>query len=196
MKTTKRHFQTALISGLLLNVIVLPSRAADVRGLAKLGADFGGDTLVVAKFTTGTSAKIKANEGFYLGGGVSILNDTKKLSLDLTAAWKYTSINAVNQTFEFTHFPLEALGFYHFSGVEGVRIGGGLSYQLNPKFKADGTLSNGTANFDNATGYVVQVDSTVAHFNYGVRYTAAKYQLNGAQVATGNGLGLFLGGVF
>ena len=196
MKTTQRHFQTALVAGLLLVALVLPSQAADVRGLAKVGADFGGDTLVVARFTTGTNAKIKANEGFYLGGGMSILNDAKKLSLDLTATWKYTSINAVNQTFEFTRFPLEALGFYHFSDAEGVRIGGGLSYQLNPKFKADGNLSNGTAKFDNATGYVVQIDYTRAHLNYGIRYTTAKYEINGVQAATGDGPGLFVGGVF
>lgn len=196
MKTTQRSFHALLVAGLFFTVIMSPSRAADVRGLIKLGADFGGDTLVVTQFTTGASAKIKANEGLYLGGGMSILNDAKKLSLDLTATWKYTSIDAVNQTFEFTRFPLEALGFYHFSGAEGIRIGGGLSYQLSPKFKADGSLVNGTANFDNAAGYVVQIDSTVAHFNYGMRYTAAKYQNNGVQVATGNGLGLFLGGVF
>ncbi len=112
---------------------------------------------------------------------MSILNDAKKLSLDLTATWKYTSIEAVNQTFEFTRFPLEVLGFYHFSGAEGARIGGGLSYQLNPKFKADGNLRNGTAKFGNATGYVVQIDYTRAHLNYGIRYTAAKYEINGAQ---------------
>ena len=91
METTRRHFQTALVAGLLLAAIILPSQAADVRGLARVGADFGGDTLVVARFTTGTNAKIKANEGFYLGGGISILNDAKKLSLDLTATWKYTA---------------------------------------------------------------------------------------------------------
>ena len=196
MKTTQRHFQTALVASLLLAVIVLPSRAADVRGLARLGADFGGDTLVVGPFTTGTSAKIKANEGVYLGGGMSILNDAKKLSLDLAATWKYTSIEAVNQTFEFTRFPLEVLGFYHFSDAEGVRIGGGLSYQLNPKFKADGNLRNGTANFDNAAGYVIKIDYTRKHLNFGARYTAAKYEISGAQAATGNGPGLFVGGVF
>ena len=59
MKTTQRHFQTALVAGLLLVVIVLPSRAADVRGLARLGADFGGDTLVVAQFILAPAQKSK-----------------------------------------------------------------------------------------------------------------------------------------
>lgn len=196
MKTIPRNFYTSLITGLSLTMVVLPSRAAEVRGLAKLGLDFGGDTLVVAQFTSGIDAKIKANEGLYFGGGVSILNDTKKLSLELTAAWKFASIDATNQTFEFTRFPLEALGFYHFSGAEGMRIGGGLSYQLNPKFTADGSLFNGTVDFDNTAGYVVQLDYTRTHFNYGARYTAAKYEANGVQIATGNGLGIFIGGVF
>lgn len=202
MKTTG-VFKKTFIPGLLLAVLAAPAQAVEVRGIAKFGFDFGGDTLVTAVYTSGTTSKIKANEGLYLGGGVSLLTSGKSMSFDLTAAWKFTSIDAANQSFDFTRFPLEALAFYNFSGDHGVRLGGGLAYQLSPKFKASGSLANGTVTFDNALGYVVQLDylakthpKSRGGISWGLRYTATDYEVNGIQNATGNGLGIFMGGVF
>lgn len=192
-----------LVPALLLLLLTAPAQADGVRGIVKFGFDGGGDTLVSATYYSGTVSKIKANEGLYLGGGMSLLTAGNSMSIDLTAAWKFTSIDAANQTFDFTRFPLEALFFYNFSGDHGIRLGGGLAYQLNPKFKASGSLANGTIDFDNSLGYVVQLDYlSKAHpkdrggINWGLRYTAADYEVNGVQFATGNGLGFFVGGVF
>jgi hypothetical protein len=84
-----------------------------------------------------------------------------------------------------------------------VRLGGGLAYQLDPKFKASGDLANGTVKFDNALGYVVQLDylskthpNARGGIDWGVRYTATDYEVDGVKTATGNGLGIFVGGVF
>ena len=78
-----------------------------------------------------------------------------------------------------------------------------MTYQLNPKFKASGSLANGTVNFDNALGYVVQLDYLAkthpkarGGISWGLRYTTTDYEVNGVQNATGNGLGIFMGGVF
>ncbi len=74
---------------------------------------------------------------------------------------------------------------------------------MNPKFKASGSLANGTVNFDNALGYVVQLDylsKTSSHgrggIDWGVRYTAADYKANGLPTTSGNGLGFFMADVF
>lgn len=203
MKIYGMFNKKTFIPGLLFAAVAAPAQALEVRGIAKLGFDFGGDTLVTAVYTSGTTSKIKANEGMYLGGGVSLLTSGKSMSFDLTAAWKFTSIDATNQTFDFTRFPLEALAFYNFSGDHGVRLGGGLAYQLNPKFKASGSLANGTINFDNAVGYVVQLDylakshpNARGGINWGLRYTAADYEADGVPTASGDGLGIFMAGVF
>jgi hypothetical protein len=192
-----------LMPALLLTLLAAPAQAVEVRGLMKLGFDFGGDTVVTALFDTGDTSKIKLNEGMFLGGGVSLLTAGNSMSIDLTAAWKFTSINAINQDYDLTRFPLEALAFYNFSGDHGVRLGGGISYQLNPKFKASGDFHNFTLNYDNALGYVVQLDylsktrpKASGGFNWGLRYTAVDYEVNGFPAGAGNGLGFFVGGVF
>ncbi len=203
IKAQTLYTNELLIPSMLLTLLAAPAQAVEVRGLAKLGFDFGGDTLVTATYTSGTTSKIKANEGLSLGGGVSILTGGKSMSFDLTAAWKFTSIDATNQTFDFTRYPLEALAFYNFSGDHGVRLGAGPSYQLNPKYKASGNLSNLNLNFDNALGYVVQLDylsktnpRARGGIDWGLRYIAVDYKFNGLKVASGNGLGFFMAGVF
>jgi len=60
--------------GLVLVVVAavpLASLAADVRPVFKAGYDTGGDKIVTAVFTSGSTKSIKANEGIYIGGGTS-----------------------------------------------------------------------------------------------------------------------------
>jgi len=66
---------------LVLAVMVAPaaSRAAEVRPVLVAGYDTGGDDVEAVTFNSGQNDSIKANEGLYLGGGVSVLNDAGNL---------------------------------------------------------------------------------------------------------------------
>lgn len=202
-----------VLSIVLAAGFVLPatSQAVVFDGIVKLGFDFGGDTLVAATLvsSSGTSTeKIKANDGVVLAGGVSITNDARNFSMDATIGWKSAAIGASNQDFEFTRYPLDILAFYNLPlgsrGQFNLRFGGGVTYHINPKFSASGTLANGTVNFDDAVGFVGQIDTVIRFgrpdryspaLNAGLRYTSVDYEANGATL-TGNGVGLFVGGRF
>ena len=189
---------------------VLPatSQAVVFDGIVKLGFDFGGDTLVSATLISGSNTsteKLKANEGLVLAGGVSISNDARNFFMDATIGWKSEEISASNQEFKFSRYPLDVLAFYGLplgsQGKFNLRFGGGVTYHINPKFSASGTLANGTVNFDDAVGFVGQIDTVIRFgrsgpaLNAGLRYTSVDYEANGATV-TGNGAGLFVGGRF
>jgi len=113
------------------------SHAVDVRPLLKLGIDFGGETLGTVTFTDGSTQSIKSNQGFYLGGGALIrVTDSKDIEVEVSLSYKEDSINASNGNVKFTRMPVDALVFYRFP--QQFRVGGGLTYHLNPKESCSG----------------------------------------------------------
>lgn len=103
--------------------------AMDIRPVAKLGADFGGDTLVTVTFTDGSSETVKAHEGLSMGAGVSFLNEAKSFEVEATIAYKFNMVNATNGDVTWSRFPLDVVAFYR---VSRARIGGGLTYHMSP----------------------------------------------------------------
>ncbi len=186
------------IRALLLTIGLLctgAAQAANVSGVLKGGFDFGGETLVTAVFTNGDTDSIKANEGVFFGAGVAVFNDTKTISSELTISWKYTSITAENGDIEFTRFPVDALLFYNFPKV---RMGAGVTYHLNPELDGSGVAGGLSVDFDNALGFLAQVDWRIAEkVAVGARYTALDYdEANGGGTVGSNGLGFVLTAMF
>jgi Outer membrane protein beta-barrel domain len=182
--------KTRIALGLLAAAAALGAQAADFRPLIKAGFDLGGDTLVTAQFLDGSSKKIEANEGAYLGGGVAIINRAKDWEYHLTLAYKYALIDADNGDVEWTRIPLEALAFYRF---QRVRVGGGLAYHLSPELDGSGAASNVDVKFKDALGAIVQVDWRITEkIALGGRYTALKYEAKSpaSGSAKTNGIGL------
>lgn len=198
-----------LISGITIAGCLFPisSEAVTVSGIAKLGYDFGGDKMVSATLVTSSGSSteaIYANSGLVLAGGVSIINDARNFSVDATLGWKSDSIEASNQDFEFTRYPLDVIGFYNLPLGSGkhtrMRFGAGITSHINPKFSASGSLANGTVKFDNALGFIAQIDAVMGRgrsgFNFGIRFTSVQYEADGVSSLQGNGAGLFVGGMF
>jgi hypothetical protein len=153
------------------------SQAADVRPFVKAGADVGGDTLVTVVFVGGDTERIKANEGFYFGGGISFLNEAKTLEGELSLSYKFNSITASNGDVDWTMMPVEALLFYR---LPQWRLGGGFAYHLNPKLDGSGVIGGLNVKFDDAFGIVLQADYLIRpNFAVGVRYTDVKYEVSG-----------------
>jgi len=165
------------------------AHASDVRPMIKAAADFGGDTLVTVTFTDGSSESIKANELLSLGGGVSIVNAAGDIEAELSLSYKFALINASNGDVTFSRWPLDALVFYR---LPELRLGGGLTYHINPKLSGSGVASGIDATFDNALGLLLQVDYRVTpKINLGIRYTSLDYKLHvGSATATARSSGV------
>ena len=115
-----------------LAVWPLASHSAEVRPAVVAGYDTGGDKIVNVTFTSGDTDSIRANEGLYIGGGISVLNDSKDIEFLGTVNVKYTSIHANNGDISWTRYPLDALLFYRW---EKFRVGAVLTYVIVPKLK-------------------------------------------------------------
>lgn len=198
-----RNFHAALA---LLGMTLTPfaAGAVEVTGIAKLGFDFGGDTMATATYTSGYSVDIRANEGALLAAGVSIANDDRNFSLDATVGWKGASIDASNQSIEFTRYPVDVLAFYSVpmgSDKFRLRIGAGITYVMNPRFSASGSFVNFTDNFENALGFAGQIDAVIklrnSSLNAGLRLTDVEYQSSHTNTPVdGSGGGLFVSWLF
>jgi hypothetical protein len=174
---------------MLAAAVPVTCHAIDVRPVGKLGFDFGGDKIVTATFTNGKTDSIKANEGVYLGGGVSILNDSKNIETEVTINVKYTSITAGNGSIKWTRYPLDALVFYR---MPQFRLGGGLTYHLSPKLSGSGVVGGLNVKVDDALGVVLQGDYLLGQkMALGLRYTNLTYKPSGGGAdAKSNGLGV------
>ena len=171
----------------------LGSHAVDVRPVLKSGIDFGGETIASATFSNGSTETIKANDGFYVGGGASFLLDSKDVEIETTLSIKYDSINASNGDITWTRYPLEVLAFYR---MPKFRLGGGLTYHISPKLKASGAAGNFNVKVDDAAGVVLQADYLLTRkLTLGGRYTILEYKANGVP-AKSNGVGITFGFVF
>jgi hypothetical protein len=166
--------------------------AADLRGAFVAGYDTGGDKIVTVTFTNGETDSLRANEGFYVGGGISVLNDSKDIEFQGTLSIKYSSISANNGDVSFTRYPLDLLAFYR---TQNFRVGGGLTYVISPKVSGSGAAGNINATLDNAAGVVVQGDYLLGRVAIGLRYTGLDYKVAGTTVKS-NGVGVTFGFTF
>ncbi|HZO02392.1 MAG TPA: hypothetical protein VFB93_14440 [Burkholderiales bacterium] len=187
---------TRIATGFLAAAAALGVNAADIRPILKGGLDTGGDTLVSVTFVGGESDKIKANEGFYLGGGMAIIDEPRSMEYHLTVAYKIGMVSADNGDIDWTRVPLEALAFYRFAKV---RIGGGLTYHLNPELEGSGVASSVNVKFKNALGFLVQADWRITQgLALGLRYTFIEYEAKSpaSGTAKGDGAGLTISYTF
>ena len=172
------------------------AHSQDIRPMLKVGFDFGGDTLATVTFTDGSTQSIKANQGFYLGGGASILlSNPKDIEVEVALSYKEDSITAANGEVKFTRIPLDALVFYRLP--EHFRVGGGLTYHLNPTLSTSGVVGNINVNFDDALGWVLQAEYLLPprtlrtpKMTVGARYTVIDYKTSTGVTAKSNGVGI------
>ena len=191
---TARGATKAAVAFALAALFVVPaiSGAAEIRPVFVAGYDTGGDKLATVTFSNGDTQSIRANEGLYAGGGISVLNDDKNLEFLGTINVKYAAVHADNEDITWTRVPIDALLFYR---TQSFRFGGGLTFQLSPKLKASGQVANSNVNVDNAVGLLLQGDYLLGKVNIGLRATLVDFKANGV-TAKGNGVGITFGITF
>lgn len=178
---------SGVVSGTIL-LLPMSSYAVDV--FLQGGVHFGGDDIITATFTNGDTEKIKGGELLTVSAGLG-MEVHENLEARFMAGIKFDSINAENGDVDFYRYPLEALLMY--KAAEKVYLGGGLSYHLNPNISGDGIAANANIDFDDALGFVVELDYVLSNGGYlGVKLTSIDYEAFG-QSASGNSIGGLLG---
>lgn len=197
--TTRRRGRSLSVrmalASTLAAAISFASPAAEVRPMIKGGIDTGGNVLHTHVFSDGETESIKANQGFYFGGGI-VTSFYRDLQLEVSLTFKYTSAYGTSGEVDWTRYPLDALVFYRWSRM---RYGGGLTYHFSPRLKGGGEAADVNVKFDNALGFVLQADYSITdQFTAGVRYTAIEYETSASPAATtrSSGIGVTLGVTF
>jgi hypothetical protein len=164
------------------------------KGLLGLGAEFGGDRLLIVTYTDGSTSDVLAGQGVsFFGGAVAQdLYSLGPVAIDLqgTIGVKYSTIlQASNGNINYYRFPLELLAFGRWKGF---RAGIGPVYHFANSISGSGILTSNTYSFDNALGVTAQVDYTfLGHWGIGARYTSISYQpqLTGVSQKSGSNFG-------
>lgn len=155
--------------------------------------DAGGETLATAVYTDGENTDVKAGQLIHLAVGlVQPLSDD--FEVQGTVGWKFDNAGAKNGDITFDRYPVEGLFFFR---TDKIRVGGGATIHLNPTLDSDGVAANlGTIEFDNALGFIAQVDMFLApKASIGVRGTFIEYETTrGAIPVDGNSVGLVFTG--
>lgn len=158
---------------------------------ASLGLDFGGEKMVTMQYENGNKNDIRAGELAYLNTGVIIPNGTSDFETQFTIGWKFDSSNADNGDVSFYRYPIEIMQFYK---PGRLRLGGGITYHLNPSLNGSGVASYIGADFDNALGFVLQGDISFGQYYTGLKYTAIEYEVEGYEgKVNGDSGGIVLG---
>ena len=169
----------------------LDAKKRPVELVGSIGLTTGGDELATLEFVDGDDADIKAGGLISFAGGLGYQLPASPLYLQGTVGYHFDSVNAENADATFSRIPLELLAFYK---ADKFRIGGGLSYQLNPELELelDGVL-NETFRFDDAAGLVLQADFLATpKVGFGLRAVFVEYEAdeNGSETIDGNQFGL------
>jgi hypothetical protein len=193
--TFKKAGIAGAVTALACAIHISQAAALDVKGNFKIGYDGGGDALVTVVFTDGTRENIKSNEGFYLGGGVSLITDDKSVETEISLSYKFEEITASNGDVTWSRLPLDVLAFYRWSKV---RAGAGATYHINPELDGSGVASGLNGSFENSLGFVIQADWRITeNMNLGARYTMLDYEVSGSNTKVdATGIGVVFSGNF
>ncbi len=195
-----RKTKPASIASLCGSVLLFSAASAEARGVewvAQVGLDFGGDEIASVIYSDGSDQTINAGGMLQFGGGILIdtMANSNIYQTQLTINWKFDSSNASNGDVSWDRYPLELMQFYN---TDLLRIGGGLTYHLSPSLTTSGFASGNDLDFDNALGFVMEVDYKFSEKGFvGARLTSIEYQLsNSSETIDGSSFGITLGGYF
>lgn len=190
-----------LIAAAALAALAAPwtSSAFDLRGTARLSADFGGDPLAQVMYTNGNTATLEAGNGlgFALGALLEPWDGDHRPQLQATLGIRYTTIpEAQNGGVDFIRWPVEAMVFYR-NRPWSFRVGAGLHASLWPNVQGYDALAPLSASLPPGLGWAARVEYLFGDFmSLDLSYTGLGYSAPAGQVAAstiGVGFSFFLG---
>jgi hypothetical protein len=191
-----------ILSSLVLLTSVAPRADAQgrVRGIVRVGGDFGGDKVLQFQYSDGSTPSVPAGGGLLVsGGGALELFGSAAQSLDLqgSVGLKYRTIPpASNQNATWARIPVEGLLMYR--TPFGLRVGGGAAVHLHNVLEASGATLNDRVEFKNTPGFLGQAEYGFGKWALDLRYTMMKYEVSkgGTGTVSANSLGAGLSYVF
>ncbi|MDH5445410.1 MAG: hypothetical protein OEY52_07620 [Gammaproteobacteria bacterium] len=180
-----------LITVVFMMVFALPAYAVDF--VAEIGAHTGGDTMVKSNTADGSIENLRAGEGFSVAAGFGFAMG-KSTDLLLTFGMKQEVIYPANGRISFVRYPIDLLFMFK---SDKWAYGFGVTAHMNPLYKEETETSKQTVDFDNATGYLLDVRYVVFEdvFVSG-RYTSIEYEVEDDLSNTtvqGNSIGILVG---
>jgi len=162
-----------------------------LRFLVGFGLTFGGDNLVTARYTDGTTDTVEAGGGYMIYAGAEYrLNES--VSLQATLGYHNDSIKAQNGEASFSRVPLELMGYFHAN--DAIRLGAGTRFVNSPKLTASGGVPplNINQSFDRTIGLVIEGEWLIGpQFGLKLRNVSEKYKAQGfSGTANGNHVGI------
>lgn len=160
-----------------------------LRGVARLGAEMGGERVLQFQYADGSTPEMTAGGGLLLSAG-AVVGIVNSVDAQLTAGWKYRTIpEASNQEASWNRFPVEAMLFYR--TPLGLRLGGGATMHLGNVLEASGSVANTRVEFKSNPGFLVQAEYVMRNISFDVRYTMLKYEIEsgGSGTIDANSLG-------
>lgn len=184
-----------LLRRIVIGFVVFFSGSVSAADLVlEAGLHSGGDTLATAQFIDGSTESIKAG-GFVsvaIGANFAI---NEELESQVTFGYKFDSVDAENGDIEFSRFPINALVLYK---LDEWRLGGGLTYHLDPSLEVSGAGAGFASNtdYDDALGFLLDARYFFAQRAYvGARLTFIEYESQAGATFDGNSVGVVIGGV-
>lgn len=161
-----------------------------------VGADFGGGVLGQVTYSDGSTTTVNANKGLAFFAGANVQNGSDSpFSTMITLGYKTGGPQGIGGEVKWSAVPIEVIEFYN---TNPLRIGLGLSYQLNPQLSVNVSGSSFVDKYNNAIGFIVQAGWAPAKqpISLDLRYTVIKFQSDTVQGPTsvdGNVIGIYSG---
>ena len=201
MRSGKTRLCLVLSSLALITAIAPEARAQGrLRGIFRLGADYGGDKVVQFQYSDGSTPSVPAGGGLLVSGGGALQllgSATQALDLQASVGLKYRTIPpASNQNATWARFPVEGLLMYR--TPFGLRVGGGATAHVHNVLEASGAALNDRVEFKNTPGFLGQAEYGFGKWALDLRYTMMKYEVSqgGTGTVGANSLGAGLSYAF
>ena len=169
------------------------SNANAIDFLIEAGLHTGGDKLINVPFTSGESESIYA--GDLLSVSVGAVADHGSFEMRYKYGYKFDSITALNGSVDWERNTIDVLAMYKYN--TNWRLGGGLTYHLNPEVSGTGVVS-GSVKYDDSLGFMAEADYFWGNGNsgyFGLVFTAIDYDIGSVSIS-GNSIGINVGGIF
>lgn len=157
-------------------------------GIVGGGFAFGGDAIVEdIQFEDGSTDDVDAGEGIWIDLGMRF--DFSSWALKSTIGYKSGGTFASNGDATLSRIPLTFIASYNNNGHY---FGGGFTHELNPTLDLDLPYFNGSADFDNTTGLVIEYENNYDRWAWGIRYTDIEYSHSDSSMEyDGSNIGAF-----
>ena len=201
MRVLRRAYWVAVLL-VLGSVISATSAAAQgrVRGLLRLGGDYGGDPVLQFRYSDGSTPEVTSGGGILLLAGATVRaieSGVHGLDAQLSAGLKYRTIPpADNQDATWLRFPVEALLFY--AAPRNVRVGGGAVVHFGNVLRTSGDAIEGRIEFQSTPGAIFQAEYHRGNVAFDARYTLLRYKVDDdvSESVNANSFGLGLSFLF